>query len=176
MFNQTYEGLQYDEEMKILGIDPGTGRVGWALVELDKGKERLIECGCFETTVNSALPTRLEKVYDFIKQLVLEHKPDESAVEDLFFATNAKTAISVGMSRGVIILALQQGKVPSFDYAPLKIKMAVTGYGKADKKQVQMMVKQILKLPEIPKPDDAADAVAVALTHCAARRMKIASM
>jgi crossover junction endodeoxyribonuclease RuvC len=161
--------------MRILGIDPGTGRVGWAVMELDKGKERLIECGCFETKANSALTGRLVLVYDFILELIEKFKPDEAAVEDLFFATNAKTAISVGMSRGVIVLALTQKGVPSFDYAPLKVKMAVVGYGKADKKQVQFMVKQILKLPEIPQPDDAADAVALALTHSANRRMKMLS-
>lgn len=161
--------------MRIMGIDPGTGRVGWAIIEVDKGKETLIECGCFETEVNSALPGRLEKIYDFLAELIHRLKPDEMAVEDLFFATNAKTAISVGMSRGVIVLSAQKKSLPVFDYAPLKIKMAVTGYGKADKKQIQFMVKQILRLSEVPKPDDAADAVAVALTHSAARRIGILS-
>ncbi len=161
--------------MKILGIDPGTGRVGWAVLEVANGKESLLECGCFETEVNSVLQVRLAKVFDFVEELIDIHKPDEVAVEDLFFATNAKTAISVAMSRGVIVLAVQRKGLLVSDYAPLKIKMAVTGYGKADKKQVQFMVKQILKLTEVPKPDDAADAVAVALTHSAARRINMLS-
>ena len=162
--------------MRILGVDPGTGRVGWAVMEYQGGKEVLLECGCFETKVNSLLADRLEKVHAFIDELIKKFKPDEAAVEELFFSNNAKTAISVGMSRGVIVLALQQNKVPVSDYGPSKIKMAVTGFGKADKKQVQFMVKQILKLSEIPKPDDAADAVAVALTHSAARRALGATM
>ncbi len=159
--------------MKILGIDPGTGRVGWAVLEVDKGKESLIECGCFETTVNSRLGERLVKVFDFMDEILVRFKPDEVAVEELFFATNAKTAMSVGMSRGVIVLAVAKKGKMVYDYPPLKVKMAVAGYGKADKRQVQFMVKQILKLSEIPKPDDAADAVAVALTHAAGRKMKL---
>ncbi len=127
----------------------------------------MVGYGCLETKVNSPLPERLEKVFEFMRELNNQFDPDEVAVEELFFATNAKTAMSVGQSRGVVLLAFQLLKKPTFSYTPLQVKMAVAGYGKADKGQVQTMVKRILKLKEIPKPDDAADALAVALTHSA---------
>lgn len=151
--------------MKVLGIDPGTGRVGWALVSHEKGIDSLIECGCFETKVNSDLPERLQKIYSFLKELIKENKPDVLAVESLFFATNVKTAFDVGAARGVILLAGQEAGLPLFQYTPLQVKSSLTGYGKAEKSQIQFMVTKILHLKEIPKPDDAADAVAIALTH-----------
>jgi crossover junction endodeoxyribonuclease RuvC len=150
---------------RVLGIDPGTGRTGWAVVEGNNARQALIACGCFETTTNSKQAHRLEKIYEKIQELVVEYAVVEAAVEDLFFATNAKTAIRVGEARGVVVVAITQKKVPVYDYTPLQVKSTVTGYGNADKKQVQMMVKSILKLESVPKPDDAADAVAVALTH-----------
>lgn len=151
--------------MKILGIDPGTGRLGWAILTHEKGSDSLIDCGCFETKVKSDLPERLEKIYDFLSQLIKEHKPDVLAVESLFFAKNVTTAFDVGASRGVILLSGHQAKLPIFQYTPLQVKSSLTGYGKAEKSQVQFMVTRILHLKEIPKPDDAADAVAIALTH-----------
>lgn len=151
--------------MKVLGIDPGTGRLGWAIIEKKNNKESMVECGCFETKVNSNQAGRLVKIFDFLTQLIDKHKPDIAAVENLFFATNAKTVMAVSESRGVILLACKQAGLEIFNYTPLQIKSALTGYGKADKKQVQYMVMQILKLKEIPQPDDAADAVAAALTH-----------
>jgi crossover junction endodeoxyribonuclease RuvC len=151
--------------MKILGIDPGTGRMGFAILEKEKGKEVLLDVGCLETKTNSPLPERLLKIYEFLDKLIKKYNPDQAAVEELFFATNAKTAMSVGAARGVILLACAKHKIAVTDYSPVKIKLAVAGYGKADKKQVEYMVCQILKLKEIPKPDDAVDAVAVALTH-----------
>jgi crossover junction endodeoxyribonuclease RuvC len=151
--------------MKVLGIDPGTGRMGWAIVEKEKGKEVLIDCGCLETPAHTPLPIRLEKIYLFLKKLIAKHKPGAVSIEDLFFAKNQKTVMSVGAARGVIILACKQAKLDIALYTPLQIKSSITGYGQADKKQIQFMVKNILKLREIPKPDDAADAVAAALTH-----------
>jgi len=151
--------------MKVLGIDPGTGRLGWAILEKQKSKEVLIDCGCFETTKNSPLPARLEKVFSFLEELIKKHQPQTAAIENLFFAKNAKTAMDVSASRGVILLACQKAKLKIYDYTPLQVKSSLTGYGRADKKQIQYMVKQILKLEKAPKPDDAADAAAIALTH-----------
>lgn len=151
--------------MKILGIDPGTGRLGFAILEKTKGTEKLLDVGCLETAASSPLPQRLLKIYEFLDELIKKYKPDEAAVEELFFATNAKTAMSVGAARGVVFLVCAKHKIAVTDYSPVKIKLAVAGYGKADKKQVEYMVCQILKLKEAPKPDDAVDAVAVALTH-----------
>lgn len=151
--------------MRVLGIDPGYGRTGWSVVEGNRAKQTLVACGCFETTVNSEHAGRLQLIYTKMQELVAEFSPDEAAVEDLFFATNAKTAIRVGEARGVIVVALAQKGLIAHNYTPLQVKRAVTGYGAADKKQIQQMVKTILKLTEVPKPDDAADAIAVALTH-----------
>jgi len=151
--------------MKVLGIDPGVGRVGWGIVTHEKGIDSLVEFGCFETTVNSQLPERLQKIYYFLQKLIKKNKPDSLAVESLFFATNAKTAFDVGAARGVILLAGEEEKLPIFQYTPLQVKSSLTGYGKAEKHQIQFMVTKILHLKDIPKPDDAADAVAIALTH-----------
>lgn len=151
--------------MKILGIDPGTGRVGWGIVSHDKGDDTFIDCGCFETKVNSELPERLLKIYAFLQDLIKTYQPDELAVESLLFEKNAKTAIDVAASRGVILLAGALAGLPISQYAPLQVKSSLTGYGKADKGQVEFMVGKILHLKEKIKPDDAADAVAIALTH-----------
>lgn len=162
--------LVYSVSMRILGIDPGTGRTGWAVIEKKGGRETLIDCGCLETTVNSPLPERLENIFAFFQELVEKFKPDQAAVEDLFFFSNAKTVISVAQARGVVLLALRLAKIPTANYSPLQVKSAVTGYGTADKKMVQKMVLVILKTKEIPKLDDTADAMAVALTHSAVIR------
>jgi crossover junction endodeoxyribonuclease RuvC len=151
--------------MKVLGIDPGTGRLGWGIVTHEKGIDSLEICGCFETKANTDLPIRLEKIYLFLQELIKKYKPDAVSVESLFFATNAKTAFDVSAARGVILLAAQQANLPIFQYTPLQIKSSIVGYGQAEKNQIQFMVTKILHLKEIPKPDDAADAVAIALTH-----------
>lgn len=151
--------------MKVIGIDPGTGRLGWAVINHERGGDSLVDCGCFETKVRSELPDRLEKIFQFLNELINKHCPDSFAVESLFFATNAKTAFDVGAARGVILLSAQQAHLPIFQYTPLQVKSSLTGYGKAEKNQVQYMVTKILHLKETPKPDDAADAVAIALTH-----------
>lgn len=151
--------------MKVLGIDPGTGRVGWGIVNHEGGVDSLVECGCFETKANSELPERLLKIFLFLQDLIKKHQPDILSVESLFFATNVKTAFDVGAARGVILLAGEEAKIPIFQYTPLQVKSSLVGYGQADKHQIQFMVTKILHLKETPKPDDAADAVAIALTH-----------
>lgn len=161
--------------MKILGIDPGTGRTGWAVVEVKNGKEQLVACGCLETQVNSALPGRLESIYTDLNSVISQYQPDQAAVEELFFATNAKTAMNVSQARGVILLSLQLNKLPIFNYTPLQVKSSITGFGQADKKQVERMVLAILHLAQAPKPDDTVDAIAIALTHAsnANRKLKL---
>lgn len=151
--------------MKILGIDPGTGRVGWGMVSHEKGVDSYVDCGCFETKANSDLPVRLEKIYEFLIELIKIYRPDALAVESLFFEKNAKTAIDVAAARGVILLAGQLAGLAIAQYTPLQVKSSLTGYGKAEKSQVEFMVGKILHLKEKIKPDDAADAVAIALTH-----------
>lgn len=159
--------------MRVLGVDPGTGRLGWAIVEKVKGKESLIDCGCIETPPHTDLNVRLEIIFNTLNHIIKENKPDEASVEDLFFATNRKTVMSVGAARGVVLLACQLTKLRISSYTPLQIKSAVTGYGSADKKQVEFMVKQILKSSVIAREgndrgdllDDTVDAIAAALTH-----------
>lgn len=158
--------------MRVIGIDPGTGRMGWAVIEKSGGKERLLACDCLETPANTPLSVRLQKIFETLNEVVTTYRPDSAAVEDLFFAKNVKTAMSVGHARGVILLCLQLASVPAFDYKPSQIKQAVTGVGNADKLQVQRMVKAILGMSVIIKPDDAADAVAIALTHLAMARFR----
>ena len=152
--------------MIVLGIDPGIAITGCAVISEEKGKTNLT-ASCALTTSQS-LPTsaRLEKLYKDLSSLVKNHNPDCAVLENLFFNTNAKTALIVGQARGVIQLALSQAQIPISEYTPLQVKMALTGYGRAEKVQIQQMVKQILKLPDILKPDDVADAAAIALTHC----------
>lgn len=151
--------------MRILGIDPGTGRLGWGIIDHEKGIDTFVACGCIETKANTSLPIRLEIIFDTLQNLILEHRPDEMSVESLFFATNAKTAIDVAAARGVVLLAGKKASLPISQYTPLQVKSTLTGYGQADKKQIQFMVIRLLKLKEVPKPDDAADAIAIALTH-----------
>jgi len=151
--------------MRILGIDPGYARVGWAALEVQSAKCKVQSCGCIETSKSAGPQERLVSVYKEICSLIKKHKPDNLAIEELFFTTNAKTAFKVGEARGVIVLAAALEKIPVFSYTPLQIKIAVTGYGKADKIQVGKMIKAILKLREMPKLDDTVDAIAVALTH-----------
>jgi len=151
--------------MKILGIDPGIGRLGWGIVSHDKGIDSYIDSGCFETQANSDLPERLLKIHDFIQNLTNLHTPDALAVESIFFEKNVKTAIDVAAVTGVILLVGQQSGLAISQYTPLQVKSSLTGYGQAEKSQVEFMVGKILHLKEKIKPDDAADAVAIALTH-----------
>ncbi len=149
----------------ILGIDPGTATTGYAVLKIFKKEPTLIEYGCIKTNARLKLPERLLIISKDLKKIISKHKPKEIAVEEIFFAKNAKTAISVGHARGAILLTAREKKLKIFEYTPLQTKQAVTGYGRATKHQMQHMVKSILKLDRIPKPDDAADAIAIALCH-----------
>lgn len=148
--------------MIILGIDPGTAITGYGIIE--KGRKlELIDYGCIKTSADLSTAERLDKMYKELKILIRKYKPEIAAVEDIFFFKNLKTAIKVSQARGVILLAIAQSKIRVVEYTPLQIKQAVACYGRAEKLQVQKMVKAILGLEEIPKPDDAADALAVAI-------------
>ena len=157
--------------MKILGIDPGTGICGFGVIELNKtpknptGKIQMLDCGVITTPAHTPLPERLEDIYKSLHEIISENKPDVVSIEKLFFTKNITTGISVAEARGVVILVCKQHKLPIFEYTPNEIKMTITGYGNAKKKQVQEMVKMRLNLSTIPKPDDAADALAAAITH-----------
>ena len=149
----------------ILGIDPGYGLVGFGVIEREKGNIKMLDFGCITTSKDDNLSKRLEIISQCMHILIDKWKPDEMAIEKLFFNKNITTGIPVAQARGVIILAAQEKKIPIYQYTPQNIKMALTGMGKADKKQMQFMVKTILGLQEVPKPDDAADALAIAICH-----------
>ncbi len=151
--------------MKILGIDPGTGIVGFGLISTNGANYIIVDAGVIRTPAHQADELRLCTIYDSLAEIIAEHTPDVMVVERLFFARNVTTAMSVSQARGVILLAATKRGVPIAEYTPLQIKMALTGYGRADKKQMQEMVRILLKLSEVPKPDDCADALAAALTH-----------
>lgn len=155
--------------MRILGVDPGTGIMGFGVVE-GRVKHKMIDAGVIRTAVHQPEPERLEIIFDSLNEIVELTKPDVVSVEKLFFAKNVTTAMTVAQARGVVLLVAQKHKLPIFEYTPMQIKMSLTGYGKADKKQVQEMVRLLLNLKVIPKPDDAADALAAALTHMATIR------
>lgn len=154
--------------MRILGIDPGTGIVGFGVIDSDSRSHKLIDAGVIRTPANQELKLRLKTIYDGIKDIIKTNKPEVMIIEKLYFARNVTTAISVSHARGVIMLAGAQAKLPIFEYTPLQIKQALTGYGRAEKSQIQTMVKTLLKLKTCPKPDDCADALAAALTHATA--------
>lgn len=149
-----------------LGIDPGTATTGYGLVRLaPDGGLIAVHHGVILTPKDATPPARLEMLYNDLRHLLKEYKPDTAAVEKLFFARNVTTGIAVGQARGVVLLALQQAGIEIFEYTPKEVKQAVAGYGSAEKKQVQEMVRALLQLESIPKPDDAADALAIAITH-----------
>lgn len=160
--------------MKILGIDPGTATTGWAVVEEIKKNARLVGCGCINTSKFKSDADRLVEIGKDLATLIRKYKPDEASIEDLFFFKNLKTAITVAQARGVILYEIRKTGMPLFSYTPLQVKQALTGYGRAEKKQIQMMVKNVLKLKDSPKPDDAADAVAIAICHLNSRDAKLA--
>lgn len=157
--------------MIILGIDPGLAIVGYGVIEAQKGAFRPIDCGVINTPKSDTVPIRLNKIYDGMLSLIEKYKPDCIAIEELFFNTNITTGINVAQARGVVLLACQQKGLKMYEYTPLQIKQALTGYGKAEKKQIQFMVARLLNLKAVPKPDDAADGLAVALTHGQTARM-----
>ena len=151
--------------MRILGIDPGTGILGFGVIEAEKGKAQLVDGGVIRTPVKEDDAVRLQTIFDEITDIIVQSKPEVMAVEKLFFAQNVTTAMTVAQARGVVLLAGQQAGLAIYEYTPLQIKQALTGYGRAEKKQIQEMVRVILKLKQIPKPDDCADALAAAITH-----------
>lgn len=154
-----------------LGIDPGTAITGYGLVRLyPDGALDMVSYGVITTPKNASPPARLEMLFDQLNTLLSQFKPDTAAVEKLFFQTNVTTALAVGQARGVIMLCLQKAHIEPFEYTPNEVKQAVAGYGGADKRQVQDMVRALLQLDSIPRPDDAADALAIAITHLNTRR------
>ena len=151
--------------MRILGIDPGYGITGFGIVEANRGNCRLVRCGAITTPAGMDFSARLEIIYEDMRQLLEVAKPDCVAIEELFFGQNVTTGIGVAQSRGVILLAIRQAGLEVFSYKPMQVKQAVVGYGNATKHQVQDMTRRILQLDAMPKPDDAADAIAIALCH-----------
>lgn len=151
--------------MVILGIDPGFAIVGFGALRTEGSKQTLLACGAITTPAGFPLPTRLLQIENDMAQLFDTFQPDAMAVEELFFTNNITTGIGVAQARGVILAAAERAGVPIYEYTPPEVKMAVTGYGKAEKRQVMDMVKRLLNLKAVPKPDDAADAVAIALCH-----------
>ena len=154
--------------MRILGIDPGTGILGFGVIDVERknpGEPKLVDAGVIRTPVHEDDAVRLLTIYDELTEIIKQTKPQLMSVEKLFFARNVTTAMTVSQARGVVLLTAMQAGMEIHEYTPMQIKQAITGYGKADKKQMQEMVKIILRLKSIPKPDDAADALAAAITH-----------
>lgn len=150
--------------MKILGIDPGLATTGWAVLDFDTDSNpTIVDYGCILTEKGLTVSQRLSEIYDDLNELIKVHNPDYAGIETLLFCNNAKTAIAVGEARGVVLLSLEKHAIPIREFTPLQVKNSITGYGKADKKQVQENVRIICGLKEIPKPDDAADAIAIAI-------------
>ena len=158
--------------MKILGIDPGTATTGFGLIKKSGSQLDKLDAGVISTPKTEHMQNRLKMLYDDLSQLVKTHQPDYIAVEKLFFTKNITTAMSVSQARGIVLLVAAQNNIELAEYTPLQVKMSVTGYGQAEKKQVQEMVKKILKLSVVPKPDDAADALAIAICHSATIKRK----
>ena len=151
--------------MRILGIDPGYGITGFGIVDAQRGQYRLLRCGAITTPPNTDFSWRLEVIYNDMVELLRVTQPDVVAIEELFFGHNVTTGIGVAQSRGVILLAIQQAGVPIYEYKPMQVKLSLVGYGNATKHQMQDMTKRLLHLQAMPKPDDAADAIAIALCH-----------
>ena len=151
--------------MVILGIDPGYAIVGWGVIDYTANRFQVIAFGAVTTEAKTPFNERLETVYDGIQDIINKYKPDALAIEKLFYNTNAKTVIDVAQARGVIVLAVENAGVPIFEYTPLQVKQSIVGYGRAEKQQVQEMTRMFLHLDKIPKPDDAADALALAICH-----------
>ena len=151
--------------MRILGIDPGIAIVGYGVIDKEGNRYKTVAYDAVTTRAHTPLEERLEAVYNGINEIIKTYKPDAMSIEELFFNNNAKTALTVGQARGVIILAAVQNHLPVYEYTPLQVKQALTGYGRASKGQIQQMMKSMLGLTQIPKPDDVADALAIAVCH-----------
>lgn len=151
--------------MRILGIDPGFAITGYSIIDYEGNKFRLITSGAILTEAHTSFPLRLEKIYNDLNEIITEYKPEAMSIEELFFNNNAKTAINVAQARGVILVNAKLNNVPIYEYTPLQVKQAVVGYGRADKMQVQRMVKMILNEEKLPKLDDTTDSMAIAICH-----------
>lgn len=151
--------------MRILGIDPGTGILGFGVIDVERGKAQMVDAGVIRTPAKQDDAIRLQTIFDELTEIIKATKPTEMSVEKLFFAKNVTTAMTVAQARGVVLLCGKQAGLEIFEYTPLQIKQALTGYGRAEKKQIQEMVRVVLQLKDIPKPDDCADALAAAITH-----------
>ena len=151
--------------LRILGIDPGLATVVFSIVDVEKSKMKLVTCGVISTPAHTSLSSRLDRIFEDMNELISSFSPDVMSIEELFFNTNITTGIAVAHARGVILLSAYRAGVQVFEYTPLQVKQAVVGYGRAEKNQVIDMVRRILALPAAPKPDDAADAVALAICH-----------
>jgi len=158
--------------MRILGIDPGTGILGFGVIEAEKGRMQLVDGGVIRTPVKEDDAVRLQTIFEELTDIITNSKPRVMAVEKLYFAKNVTTAMTVAQARGVVLLAGRQAGLEIHEYTPLQIKQALTGYGRAEKKQIQEMVKVILKLKETPRPDDCADALAAAITYAQSTRLR----
>ncbi|WP_055079335.1 crossover junction endodeoxyribonuclease RuvC [Lagierella massiliensis] len=158
--------------MRVLGIDPGIAIVGYSILDFENNKFKLIEYGCVTTSSTSPLTERLKFIYTEMENIIREFKPQDMAIEELFFNKNVKTAITVAQARGVEILSGINNGLSVYEYTPLQVKQGIVGYGRADKFQVQQSVKNLLRLDHIPKPDDAADAIAIAICHCFSNKFK----
>jgi crossover junction endodeoxyribonuclease RuvC len=156
--------------LRVLGIDPGVAITGYGIVEGQGDDLKVVTYGAITTPASQPLPQRLRQIHDQLRALIAEQQPDSAAVEELFFSKNARTALSVGHARGVALLALTEANLPIEEYKPAEVKLAVSGYGGAPKSQMQSMVQMLLGLEEIPRPDDAADALAVAICHAHSAR------
>ena len=160
--------------MRVIGIDPGTAITGWGVVEGGDGNDlQMVAAGVVRTAAGTPLPQRLQIIYNDLTALIKKWQPETSAIEELFFSKNAKTALAVGHGRGVAMLALANANLSIAEYKPLEVKQAVTGYGGADKQQIQQMVKLLLSLEDIPRPDDAADALAIAICHVHSAKLRL---
>lgn len=160
--------------MKILGIDPGYAIVGYGVIEFSGSRYYAMDYGVITTTANTPFPQRLQEIYNGMVSIIIRSNPDALSIERLYFQNNQKTAIDVAQARGVILLSAQNNNLPISEYTPLQVKTAVTGYGQAHKQQVMEMTRRLLKLETIPKPDDAADALAIAICHaqCSGTRLR----
>ena len=159
------------KKIRVLGIDPGTATTGWAVLEEKNGCVKPLAYGHISTSPKKMASERIKEISDDLEKIIKKHQPREAAVEDIFFFKNLKTAVKVSEARGAILLTLEKNKVKIASYTPLQVKQAITGYGRAEKKQVQLMVKNILNLKSIPKPDDTADAIAIAMCHINSRKI-----
>ena len=159
--------------MRVIGIDPGTAITGWGIVEGSGSELQMVAVGTITTAAGSPLPERLQIIYHELTAIIEQWQPSTAAIEELFFSKNAKTALAVGHGRGVAMLALANADLSITEYKPLEVKQAITGHGGADKKQMQQMVKLLLALDDIPRPDDAADALAIAICHLHSARLRL---